>query len=904
MPPMLLRYATCIFILISCHFTTYSQSTCPPNLDFEMGNFDNWQCFTGNVTTAAGANVMNLNPSAPTPNRHEIISAANNPGLDRFGNFPMLCPYGGNYSVKLGNEGTGAQAEAISYTFVVPSTTDTFTFTYFYAVVFEDPQHDPIEQPRFFVTAYDVGTGQLINCASYDYISTASLPGFQRSAVNTNVLYKPWSPTSLQFAGLGGHTVRLEFRTADCTRSGHFGYAYMDIASACSNILATAPYCVETNSLILDAPFGFQTYTWYNADFSQVIGSGQSFTLSPPPSTSGMFYVDVVPYPGFGCRDTLQAFVTPLPVPPLPDGDDQFTYCQNQSTSPFPTRSLSGHTLLWYTSPTGGVPSNTTPVPATNVPGVFKYYVSQKALFGCESFRKEITVHVIPTPVNSFSINTIRQCEKDNNFIFASTATNLLNASYTWDFGNSQTFTSTDTFATHNYGTTGNFNVKLKITNAGRCSAERTRQVTVVPKPLASFTFPTTICENQTSITLTDKSTVPGNVSTINSWWWNINGSVVQAQTPTGFTAPGGPLPVRLAVSTIDGCHSDTSTAIINVRFAPLVKFKIGDLMCNNEIIRFTDQSEMPAAAGAEAVTKWYWSFDGSITPVTNQNPTRNFISGNHNAQLISESNFGCKSPVFAQAFEIFPKPLIDLSITDSCVFVPVTYTAADIAGNVVKWNWDFGNGFRSGSSNITANYNTAGDRPFTVMTFTDHGCKDTIIRPFTIYDNKSFAGRDTVAAFTQPVQLTANGEPNMRYTWSPATGLDRWDIEKPIALLDHDQQYRLYTVTEKGCKKTTDIMIKRYAGPDIYIPNAFTPNNDGLNDRFKVTPVGIKSFGYLAVYNRWGQLIYRSSNYSEGWDGKVGGVLQASDTYVYVAQAIDYNGKSMLRKGTVILIR
>ena len=142
---------------------------------------------------------------------------------------------------------------------------------------------------------------------------------------------------------MGGHKVRLEFRTADCTREGHFGYAYMDIASACSNILATAPYCIETNSLILDAPFGFQYYTWYNSDFTKVIGSGQSFTFSPPPATSGSFYVDVEPYPGFGCRDTLQAFVRPLPVPDLPVTDSVLTFCQYQYVEPLKAKALPGH---------------------------------------------------------------------------------------------------------------------------------------------------------------------------------------------------------------------------------------------------------------------------------------------------------------------------------------------------------------------------------------------------------------------------------------------------------------------------------------------------------------------------------------------------------------------------------
>ncbi len=143
-----------------------------------------------------------------------------------------------------------------------------------------------------------------------------------------------------------------------------------------------------------------------------------------------------------------------------------------------------------------------------------------------------------------------------------------------------------------------------------------------------------------------------------------------------------------------------------------------------------------------------------------------------------------------------------------------------------------------------------------------------------------------------------------MQYTWLPATGLDYPDIEEPIATLDRDQLYKLYTITEKGCEKQSQILIRRYAGPELYIPTAFTPNNDGVNDRFKVTPIGIKSFGYLAVYNRWGQLIFRTTNYNDSWDGTLKGVRLSPDTFVYVAQAIDYRGKSMLRKGTVTLIR
>ena len=92
--------------------------------------------------------------------------------------------------------------------------------------------------------------------------------------------------------------------------------------------------------------------------------------------------------------------------------------------------------------------------------------------------------------------------------------------------------------------------------------------------------------------------------------------------------------------------------------------------------------------------------------------------------------------------------------------------------------------------------------------------------------------------------------------------------------------------------------------GPDIFVPSAFTPNGDGRNDVLKPIPVGIKTFDYFKVFNRWGQLVYVTGEVGKGWDGNVNGTRQQSGTYVYVTQGIDYTGKIIFRKGTVVLIR
>lgn len=895
-----LLLCVCLCVLLQ---SAFSQG-CPPNIDFEAGDFSNWECFVGNTFVRNGVNVINLNPSPPTRGRHEII-AASDPvqDLDPYGKFPKLCPYGGRYSVKLGNNATGAQAEGLSYTFTVPLDVDTFTFTYFYAVVFEDPNHNTWEQPRFFVTAYDVETGNIVSCASYDYVSNGTIPGFEVSPANPGVLFKKWTPASLQFAGLNGRQVRLEFKTADCTLTGHFGYAYVDVVSACSNILATAPYCIETNSLILNAPYGFKQYTWYTSDFSAVVGTGQSITLSPPPATSGFFWVDAEPYPGYGCRDTFQAVVQPLPVPDTPAATTYYAYCQFQPPQTLTATATTGHQLLWYTTPTGGIPSANAPTPSTQVSGEYTYYVSQKALFGCESFRRKITVKVFPTPVTSFTINAVRQCESANVFIFQSTTTNMADSIYRWEFGDGTIIDTANATATYSYKTYGNFSVKLKVQNAGICYSEKTLPVTVVPKPLAAFNYPNVMCEQQTLLTITDQSGVPNNLSAINRWWWTINGNVTQVQNPAAFT-PGapGPLPVKLVVTTAEGCASDTNSTIINVRYKPMPAFRYGKLMCDNEIIQFTDLSAMPAAATGESLAQWDWQFDGTVSSSL-QHPPQLLAAGQHDARLIVASNYGCTSQADS-SFTVYAKPRIKMDISDSCVLRTIRYTATDLNNSTGNWYWDFGTGLQRGTAVSMKSYIKEGSRPFTVIAESVNGCKDTLIRPFTIYDNDARAGRDTIAAIDEPVQLDAKGPAGTKYVWTPATGLNNAFIGNPVATLDRDQTYQMDAITKEGCDAHSTIFIKRYKGPDIYIPNAFTPNGDRVNDEFHVVPVGIRSFGYLCIYNRYGQLIFKTTNQHLGWDGRFKGIDQPAGTYVAVSEAIDYKGNVMKKRRTITLLR
>jgi gliding motility-associated-like protein len=165
----------------------------------------------------------------------------------------------------------------------------------------------------------------------------------------------------------------------------------------------------------------------------------------------------------------------------------------------------------------------------------------------------------------------------------------------------------------------------------------------------------------------------------------------------------------------------------------------------------------------------------------------------------------------------------------------------------------------------------------------------------------------DTIVAFNQPLQLNVidvNNSGLANFTWLPATGLNNPFIKNPVALLDRDIIYQVTASTVSGCSAIAYVRVKVYLGPEIYVPSAFTANGDGMNDLLYAIPVGIKKFLYFSIYNRWGQLVFTTSNPAVGWDGKIQGVQQSSATFVWVAEAVDYFGNLIHRKGTVTLVR
>lgn len=186
-----------------------------------------------------------------------------------------------------------------------------------------------------------------------------------------------------------------------------------------------------------------------------------------------------------------------------------------------------------------------------------------------------------------------------------------------------------------------------------------------------------------------------------------------------------------------------------------------------------------------------------------------------------------------------------------------------------------------------------------------NYGCNFSVfdtMRVFVAPPIPAFAGNDTNALLGKPHQLKASG--GVGYEWSPAGPLNNAHIANPKATLYTDTYFRVTVSDSYGCKAFDDIFIKVYEGPAYYLPNAFTPNGDGLNDIFMPEPVGIKFTDYFMIFNRFGETIFQTREWHKGWDGTYKGKPSSPGTYVWIIKGRDENGNPMEFKGTVNLIR
>ena len=304
----------------------------------------------------------------------------------------------------------------------------------------------------------------------------------------------------------------------------------------------------------------------------------------------------------------------------------------------------------------------------------------------------------------------------------------------------------------------------------------------------------------------------------------------------------------------------------------------------------------------------WEWDFgDGNTSTV--QNPVHTFNPPNqaYDVKLKITSLSHCGT--IRSKRSIKPGGSIvnaDFEFVIRCDSGYVRFINKSVfAPNEAVCLWDFGDGNTSSTINPVHTYATEGLYNVKLKLITGTNCLDDSMA--LQVDVKKISVNVTPAAQTmiigQPVFLSTD-EPADAYQWSPGKWLSDSATRSPVATPLNDIVYRLRASNTEGCIGEDSVVIKVIQYNDIYIPTAFTPDNNGRNDILR-PHFGVKyELKEFSIFNRWGTLVFTTRQRGIGWDGKYKGSLQDAGVYVWLLKASDTDGKIIERKGSFVLIR
>ncbi|MBV9987361.1 MAG: gliding motility-associated C-terminal domain-containing protein [Chitinophagaceae bacterium] len=458
--------------------------------------------------------------------------------------------------------------------------------------------------------------------------------------------------------------------------------------------------------------------------------------------------------------------------------------------------------------------------------------------------------------------------------------------SWRWNFGDDTTMADTSNLktASYKYGYSSTKNISLVTTSSKGCIDSVRQDLVVRDKPSLLLPFKDTL------ICSIDTLPIPvGNSGTVS---WLPNKNIIGANTSRPLVFPKDT--TRYMVTVNDNGCINTDTVTVNV--LPFITVDAGKdtVICTTDTVRLRPVSY--------ALAYQWTSSSGEIVASQKFPLVRPLVNTTYSVI----ANLGKCQDHDTVRIRVVKYPTAAAGPDTTICFGDRVQLRGTIKASSFSWS--------PAASLTSANILNpiAGPSRTTayVLRVTDTlGCPkqvtDTVIVTVapTVVPN---AGRDTSVAPNQPLQLVATG--GLQYSWTPPTGLSDPNIANPIVTLGEDVdsiKYRVRVYNSGSCFADDEVMVRVFkSGPDILVPSAFTPNGDGRNDVLRPYAIGITDFHFFKVYNRWGQLLFSTSELGKGWDGTFNGASQPSTTYVYQAEGIDYSGKRVFRKGTAVLIR
>lgn len=738
------------FTTVAISQETNAQSACP-NANFSNLNFSSWTGNTGNYNNPSQNNGIVFG-------RHTIFSA---PAID-----PNTCgglnviPPGETTSARLGNAGTGAEAERLLYSLNVDP--QNALFIYKYAVVLENPAgHAPNEQPEFAVRVLDnLGNPIGGNCGTYTVYGGQSGQNFQNCG---GVTWLPWTTVGIDLTTFIGQQVFIEFTTKDCSLTGHFGYAY--ISAACSPLTLNLDYCFGDQQITLQAPNGFQQYTWMPGNLS-----GQNVTVNTPP-TGTIYTCTMTTFSNQGnCSVDVTVEIEPTIV------SATFPVDSNCATIPLffeDSSSVSSGTITAWNWDFGDGNGSTLQFPqhAFNQGGSYQVSLIATSDAGCtDTIQQTITIHALP--LVTFQVDGV--CSNDTVAFFnQSVGSNPMN--YSWNFGDG-TY-STDISPNHLYNQAGNYPVVLTAQNGFGC--------------IDSMQLPTPIYAPQQVNAGPDQQVCPFSTITLTAtggtaFLWNngiVNTVPFIVSTPNTYQVIG---------TDANGCLSQDSI-VISLLQPPVISAGPDQTLCFNQSITLSGN-------GAQT-----YNWDNGIT--NNQE----FIPplGSSIYTVIGIDNNGC-SDTDQVTLLVHPLPNVNFNYSGVCSNEPMSFNDVSTGATPFNYSWNFGDGTSSTIPNPVHLFSNSGNQAVVLTIENAFGCLDSSTQTIALMAPPAvYAGPDQTVCQFSSVSLNATGA--ISYTWN--TG-----ILNNIAFIASDSSTHIVLGTDtNGCKNSDTVQIHLFPIFDVF---------------------------------------------------------------------------------------
>ncbi len=474
-------------------------------------------------------------------------------------------------------------------------------------------------------------------------------------------------------------------------------------------------------------------------------------------------------------------------------------------------------------------------------------------------------------------------------FIDSTKATYGSVKSWQWDFGNlgSVTDTSTQKNPVYQYPSAGNATVQLIVSSSKGCIDTIQKNIVILDKPIIQLPFrDTLICSIDT---LQLQANGIGNFS------WQNNNSIINTNSASPLVFPKDTT-TYVVTLTNSGC---VNTDSVKVNVLDFITVSLNDsTICRTDSFRLQPNSY---------ALQYMWSSNTGEILAPVKNP---LVQPLTNTMYYVTANLGKCQDRDSAFIKTVPYPKANAGIDAELCYGNRMQLNGTITGNSFTW-WPL-NSLRN-EQTLTPLIGPITSTTYILTVGDTAGCPKKVsdsVFITVIPAVKVNAGSDTAIVINQPLQLmaTTNFDNGIVYKWTPFLGLNNPDIANPIALLPNtidSIKYKVRATIPQGCFGEDELLVKLFkTGPEIFVPSAFTPNNDGKNDIIKPIPVGIKFIEYFRIYNRWGQLVFETNETGKGWNGFIDGKAQPPGTFVFNVQGVDFTGQTIFRKGTVVLLR